>query len=298
MSVREMVHNAFKAYIRGFPIAAGKYRLVSAFWKPLSFSTYKRETTLKHDKIHVSCDLTKYLQRQLYFFGDYEEECTKFWTKLASDATIIFDVGANIGLYALIAATVHPDATIHAFEPTPEVLEVFRRNIELNHLNNIRLREVAIGTNSSIGYLQYCTGNSGHNEGMNFVTPDPRNQNDLQVQTVSIDDYCHQHGIDYIDLMKMDIEGGEYNALMGASRYLEDQAIGCIFMELTEWAAQRYGHTTAELLQILADAHYKICYLDKGILTELPFEHKHVDNIVAFAQKHKFSAKIGERILS
>ena len=69
----------------------------------------------------MSCDLSEMLQRQFYFFGTYfvEEHILTCWEQEAKGARVIFDVGANAGIFSLAALAVQRDATVHAFEPTP-----------------------------------------------------------------------------------------------------------------------------------------------------------------------------------
>lgn len=102
--MKQLLHHLLKSYLRHFPLGRGKTRLFSALWKPLSFGEYHREATLLQADLKLHCDLTKFLQRHHYFFGAYEKEYCDYWIKLAPHAAVIFDIGANVGLYSLRGA--------------------------------------------------------------------------------------------------------------------------------------------------------------------------------------------------
>ena len=70
--MKEVVHGIFKGYLRDFPYDKGKQRMLSALWKPLSFGQYQRQTTLRQADVKMNCDVTRLIQRQLYFLGSYE----------------------------------------------------------------------------------------------------------------------------------------------------------------------------------------------------------------------------------
>jgi len=74
----------------------------------------------------------------------------------------------------------------------------------------------------------------------------------------SLDDYCQRHGLDRIDLIKMDIEGGEYDALIGARQLLRTRSVGCLFIEMANWTASRNGHPTVEISALLAENGYRL----------------------------------------
>jgi FkbM family methyltransferase len=227
------------------------------------------------------CDLRKYLQRQLYFFGDYEAPNCAYWIERAATAHTIFDVGANVGVYSLLAAASNPDAQIHAFEPSSDVAAALLRNVRMNHFQSITVNVVAVADTSGKIYLHPCTGDSGDNEGMNFVLQEGA-EGSLLTDSMSLDDYCSQHGIDHIDLLKLDIEGGEHDALIGARRLLEAQSIDCIFMELSDWTAKRSGHSTMDISELLLNYGYSIYTITSGRLQPVPDHlHTHVNEIVA-----------------
>jgi len=222
----------------------------------------------------------------LYFWGSYEEEYCARWIKLACSSNIVFDLGANAGLYSLCAATMNPNSQVHAFEPTRGVFELLEKNIRLNNLNNIHANALAVGRARGTAVLRICRGSDGTNEGMNFISDDVAegNPSDVPVSVVSLDEYCQQRGIGHIDLAKMDIEGGEYAALLGAADLLGRRAIRCLFVELAEWAANRAGHSTRDIKQLLYSSRYRLYELDSGRLAEVrPETIHHGQNIIALA---------------
>jgi FkbM family methyltransferase len=256
--VKELGLATLQWYVRHFPISKGKGRLVSWLWKPLSGGKWQRQTVLRQADVQVVCDLSRLIQRHLYFWGGYEEEICAHWLRLARESRIVFDVGANVGLYSLLAGSVNPQSKVYAFEPTLELTAILQRNIELNGMQNISVEPVAVGDSERMGFLRLCAGSDGSNEGMNYLSTDKKGESDLPVAVVSLDSYCQSHNIEQIDLIKMDIEGGEYEALLGARQLLQRQAIGCIFLEMAEWAAQRSGHSTYAIKRLLVDAGYRL----------------------------------------
>jgi hypothetical protein len=109
-------------YARRFPMRRGKLRVINSLWRAaVGGQKTRRLATLKHGGLTMSCDLSEMLQRQFYFFGTYfvEEDILACWEHAANGARVIFDVGANAGIFSLAALAVQPDATVHAFEPTP-----------------------------------------------------------------------------------------------------------------------------------------------------------------------------------
>jgi FkbM family methyltransferase len=236
--------------------------------------------------VTLRCDLTKCLQRHLYYFGSYEKAYCDCWIKFSRQAAVIFDIGANVGLYSLLAAATNASARIHAFEPTPEIAASFCENIRLNQMQNISVNRLGVGKSSGPAFLQRFMGGEDIYDGMNFISVQKSESANLPINVITISDYCQQNGVTRIDLMKMDIEGGEYGALLGAKNLLESQAIGCIFLELVESHAKRFGHSTVAIKRLLADAGYQIFTLHSAELVPMPVEKIHAgqsDNVIAFA---------------
>lgn len=282
-------HETLKFYIRRFPIAKGKVRLLSRIWKWFTPPPYIREARVEGTSVWMKCDLTKFVQRHIYFFGHFEQADCANWMKAARYANTIFDVGANVGLYSLLAAAVNPNATIYAFEPTASIQAEFETNLRLNEIETVKIESFAVGATSASGFLHRSVGPTGDNEGTNYVTAGKLRDTDTEVRMVSLDDFCQQRGIEQIDLLKMDIEGGEFDALVGARGLLARKAIRCLFIELLERVAvPQGGHTTVEVKQILHKYGYVVYKVEKGTIIPVPLEKVHTgngDNVIAVADK-------------
>jgi FkbM family methyltransferase len=217
-----------------------------------------RVAALSHGGFKMSCDLSEMLQRQFYFFGTYflEEDILSCWEATANGAKVILDVGANAGIYGLAAIAIQPDVVVHAFEPTPEIAARLRATAKLNHLENLYVHEAAVLRENGYATLNRCRGELGNNEGMNFVTKDIGNSGAERVKTISLDQFCQDHSIDQVDLLKLDVQGQEYSALKGAEHLIRAGRIGTIFMELN-WA-RRAGIPCAatESIRLLEQADY------------------------------------------
>lgn len=173
----------------------------------------------------------------------YEPELLTFVTRRLAGGGTMIDVGAHIGLVSLTAAQ-NPGVTVHAFEPDPANVVQFRRNLELNPVARVELNEVAVGEEAGEVHLSVpIPGQSsiGHisDEG-------------LPVPQVALDDYADEHGIERVDLLKMDVEGYECSVLRGARRLIEERRVGVIVTEVHEAFLERAGASRAELESLLA----------------------------------------------
>lgn len=280
MNARKLLHSALRTYLRHSPLQTGKERLLAALWRPLTTQSFQ-SARIKGTSIEVDCDLNKWIQRHIYFLGEYEPESTSLWREFARDAAVVFDLGANIGIYSLFAADANPRATIHAFEPTADVFDIFCANIRKNRMTNIVANNVAVGARSGTVFLNQCTGSDKANEGMNFVSASPVNASAPPIPQVSLDDYCEQRDIERIDLLKMDIEGGEHDALRGAARLLSSQRIGSIFFELSDWSAERAGHAMSDVPTMLAECGYEFFTPYRGRLQPFAVNSGPRDSVIA-----------------
>jgi len=244
-------------YARAFPIRRGKLRVVDALWRVATgYDNPMRVANLKHGAFKMPCDLNEMLQRQFYFFGTYfvEEDILDCWREAAKGAKVILDVGANAGIYSLAALASEREAMIHAFEPTPQIAARLRKTAKLNGLCQLHVHEMAVSSKNGHATLRRFRGELGTNEGMNFICTDSCNSGAQIVRTICLDQFCRQQAIDYIDLLKLDVQGHEHAALRGAEHLIRDGRVGTIFMELN-WVAGA-PCSASESIHLLHEAGY------------------------------------------
>lgn len=234
-------------------------RVIDGLWRAaLGDGNTQRLARLKHGGMRVPCDLAETLHRQFYFFGTYfvAQDVLECWAREARRAAVIFDVGANAGIFSLAALAVRPDAIVHAFEPTPEIAAGLVHTAALNRLARLHVHDVAVSSENGHASLRRYRGEFGANEGMNYITLAPAAGAEL-VPTVSLDQFCATHAIGRIDLLKIDIQGQEHLALAGARELLTSGRVGMIFTELN-WAMSGAGGCPArESIRMLENAGYQ-----------------------------------------
>jgi FkbM family methyltransferase len=147
-----------------------------------------------------------------YFLHSFEPRTAADLTRRSGD--VFLDVGANTGQYAVSAA--RRFRTVVAVEPNPVAAEILRRNLARNHLANVRVVERLVLASRGTGRL--FSGDVLTTWGT--VIPSGRH---VDVEAVTLDDLISEH--DHVDLIKLDIEGREAEALLSSRLLARVQAI-------------------------------------------------------------------------
>lgn len=176
-----------------------------------------------------------------------EQRTMKFLIKkFGWENPVIFDVGANLGDYALALRSSFPNAYIYCFEPVKSTYAGLLQNVGSDRL--IKSCNIGLGDvqgNVTIHYnpamLSRSTISSqSHQEFTQSET--------IEIQT--LDAFCSGAGISQIDFLKIDVEGHELKVLNGAKRLLKEQRITCIQFEFggTQIAARTFFKDFWDLL--------------------------------------------------
>lgn len=146
----------------------------------------------------------------------------------------IFDVGANRGEMTGSYTSLFPDANIYAFEPFPESANIFNTRFSSN--KKIQLFPFALGCSIDKKTF-YVNVNADTNSLLKPVkmglSSDKQvsNISTIDVDVTTISDFCSEKNIDSIDILKLDIQGGELDALKGAAYLLKEKRIKLIYTE-------------------------------------------------------------------
>lgn len=195
------------------------------------------------------------------------------WLLEASNIQIILDVGAHIGQTCERYHDLFPGAHIYSFEPFLQTFEQLKTNV--SKFENATPIPYAIGRAEGVREF-YCNGASYTNslfpareEAALWVEPFEQIENvgKTRVSATTLDIFCRQYNIEQIDILKLDIQGGELEAFQGAVGLLERQAIQLIYTEtmfVPVYAAQPLFHDLAAFLAKYGYGLYNFYDLEYG----------------------------------
>jgi len=184
--------------------------------------------------------------RNIFYRGLWEESTTlHFYNGLRAGDTVL-DVGANIGQYAVLAATrVGPGGTVFAVEPGMTARAVLERNVALNGLGNVRVFPVAAWDSDTTLYLDAGRpGNCGSAEVSRDWSAAPAA---VPVPARRLGPLLRAAGGTRIDVLKIDIEGAELPALRGLEDVFRTEPPRAVYCELLG-GHDRFGETAHDLI--------------------------------------------------
>lgn len=238
------------SYLRNFPIELGKKRLSSI----VSLSELDKEFIFTNDKgLKFILDVSEYVMKQIYLFGIYEKPYVNYLSSFPQDTIkTIVDIGANIGNYTIALKNAYPTSTIHSFEPNSINYQRLVKNIELNEFKNIKANQLGLSDKKGELNLYF----EDKNMGAASLAESAGSKHEV-IKLDTLDNYCTQNSIENIDLLKIDIEGGEINCLKGGVGILEKTKKGIIQLEVDYGHCKRLGYTAEELFEFPVQFGYQ-----------------------------------------
>lgn len=197
--------------------------------------------------------------------GGYEKETAAFIAKSLRQGNTVIDVGANEGFYsALSSRSVGDTGRILAIEPDPVAVRCLRRNLVENECINVDIAEVCVGDTAG-----EITLHTSHVNGVNSLVRENviGPSKPLTVSCILLDELLKEQGITDVDLMKIDIQGGEFSCLRGAEKTI-DAHHPVIVCELWPEGMRRAGDDPVAMLDWLHEKGYRLRCLEDPALDD------------------------------
>ena len=158
------------------------------------------------------------LVRMLYWYGEdgYEPHEATWWRRFCQDATGVLEIGANIGYYTVLGALANPKATYTAVEAHPGTAETVTINVGLNGLRNVTVVQAAVVGEGAPDHLDLALPDLEKYDaptGAFIVGGEGVGGRRPAHHTISVPTVTGVSLIDDVDLLKLDIEGLEYDVL-------------------------------------------------------------------------------------
>jgi FkbM family methyltransferase len=237
-----------------------------------------------------------FYQQRIKGAGPYQGANLKRLRDLCPNARTVIDVGMNIAMNTIEYATWAKD--VHGFEPTPQTYDLALKNIDiarnqkpeeftkgwyktgsrwadLDVTGNIHTYDTGLGPEEKDTEIVIRPDNAGHNHIDNEDRPRwtgrkwiPRTEkhHKVQYEKVSVklktlDSYNFQD----VDIIKIDVEGFEYDVLLGATKTIETWK-PVVQVEMVYGQPHRFGHSVHDILKYFEDRGYKMTLSDGTIL--------------------------------
>jgi len=185
-----------------------------------------------------------------------------------NEGDVVVDVGANIGYFSMLAAKkTGPSGKVFTIEPMQQANTWLKKNFKLNNFENYEILEVAIGDKPRMMKM-YKKSNSSE---MIILDPDV-SKTDLiicgEIQVESIDNIISKKKIDKINLMKIDVEGFEYEVLLGCQKSFEEKRIKNIICEIHSKYLKNRKIDEQKIYSLLRENHFIVQEVEKHVDTK------------------------------
>ena len=196
---------------------------------------------------------------------DWFEDEIRFVRRWLKPGMRAMDVGANVGVYTVaMAKAVGGSGHVWAFEPTPATAECLQHSLDANEFDNVTLVRAAVSERA--GSMDFSL--SRYAEENSVAKMGTVGEGVLRVATVTLDQMAADRGCTNIDLVKLDVEGHEFEVIRGATEFLRTNSPLLMF--------EIRAGTTVDLrvLKPLAELGFGFYRLLPGMLCLEPFDQR------------------------
>jgi FkbM family methyltransferase len=207
--------------------------------------------------LRMKVDTLELVQRTIFLIG-YEPEPVALVRRHLVSGFSAIDVGAHVGAITLVMAQAVRHGTVLACEPNPQLAVRLAENIALSGLNNVLVRQVAVGAHSGWAALQVPT-DRRHVGGSSLAAGDHTHHHateTLIVPMLTLDELVAESGLRKVALVKIDVEGFEAAVLSGGRHLLERDRPSLIFEYTGPWWTA-CGASLEGVTDMLSDLGYR-----------------------------------------
>jgi FkbM family methyltransferase len=177
----------------------------------------------------VATNPTSFATKHLFWKGTETFEYVPIFNELIKRCNSFYDIGANTGLYTILANVQKTGIHVHAFEPSKGPFHYLDKNLKLNECINSRAHEIALSdavgevefhevVNYKYRFLPYNLGGVG-----NMAKKIPhRKMETTIVKTITVDAFWEENDGKTIDLVKIDTEATEDYVLRGMDKTIKN----------------------------------------------------------------------------
>lgn len=256
--------NILRRIYNGIPLKNKLFSAIRFFWSPpetvyrhLHF-TGNFSARLAPDKQFLMRHYGSYLENEIFWGGvpgAYERHSLELWMELCKESKTILDIGANSGLYSLVAQTINSNATIYAFEPVERIYKRLANNIKLNSYSIAAVKK-ALSDSSGKRTIYDAPGDSEYIVSLSH-NAFGREGIPVEIETDTLAGFIHAQKISRIDLMKLDVQFHEVEVLAGMQNLLAVHKPTLLIEILEDFLAEKIEKLTSGIGYLYFDIDEK-----------------------------------------
>ncbi|MBK7666505.1 MAG: FkbM family methyltransferase [Sphingobacteriaceae bacterium] len=222
----------FKKIYDTIPFKKNVFSVLKLFYKPphavYKHLHFKGVFTVKIDSVHKfkvyhpgTIEENDIFWNGLY--NGWEKKSMALWLELVKGkGKVVFDIGANTGLYGLVAKCLNPANEVHCFEPLPGVFKILSKNTSINSYD-IKNHLFALSDYNGKAKVYLPQGSQfAYSVTVNKNTLKQKNVDEIEIDVMQLSTFIENNKITSIDLIKMDVETHEAEVLNGMGNYLKE----------------------------------------------------------------------------
>jgi len=194
----------------------------------------------------------------------YEPETKAMLSSFLKPGMAFVDLGANEGFFSVVASRlVGPTGRVLAIEPQSRLASVIRRNLDLNAASNVSLAQVAISDADGTADFNLAPDTNSGSSGLSRAT---RYTNPTQsVRLLTLDACLRENDLTSVDVMKIDVEGYEYEAILGSKELFRSRKVDRVLIEVHDNLLNSRGLCAQDISDFLISCGYA-CQAQHGFL--------------------------------
>ncbi|MEH2160647.1 MAG: FkbM family methyltransferase [Nostoc sp.] len=222
-------------------------------------------TIKMQDNSTMHLDLRSMLEQKVFFSGEYDNGIIQILSRILYSGSVIFDVGANIGLYSISLGEklkkIAGKSQIWAFEPVTSNFNRLTNLVDVNQLTNI-VYPVNTALGNQEGIIQLCMVDEQNNSSTGnafWLKENLVNQEKLTDSSpiTKLDNFVEKHNISKCDIIKIDIEGAEMDFILGGINFIK-KSRPIIYGEFNPYWVKHFGYSFVDVAELIIPLGYKL----------------------------------------
>lgn len=240
---RNLIHNIIPSQLYKYEIGGIIHNYFISLLKPLYVSVMGKRIYLDNkDSLRLSTNPKG---------RDFELEVFKAYIK---PGNVVLDIGAHIGYCTVIfSQLVGRLGRVYAFEPAPDNLKLLKKNIKINNLNNVVVMPYAVSNTN--GKIKLFLSNTSQADHRTWEPPEERDC--IEVNSVRLDDFLKKKDM-HVSFVKIDIQGGELEAILSMNALLKKNKNIVIYTEYTPQYLKDSGVKPLEYIKKLISLGFQL----------------------------------------